>query len=31
MDGSISLPAQLDELKALFEHLSSILPLKMRE
>ncbi len=34
MDGSTSLPAQLDQLeefKALFEHLSSILPLKMRE
>ncbi len=34
MDGAISLPAQLDQLdkfKALFEHLSSILPLRMRE
>jgi len=34
MDGATSLPAQLDQLdefKALFEHLSSILPLKMRE
>ncbi len=34
MDGSISLPAeldQLDEFKALFEHLSSILPLQVRE
>ena len=33
MDGSVSLPAQLDqigEFKALFEHLSSILPLQMR-
>jgi len=34
MDGSISLPAQLDQLdefKTLFKHLSSILPLQMRE
>ncbi len=34
MDGSTSLPAQLDQLdefKALFEHLSRILPLQMRE
>ncbi|MEY8200770.1 MAG: hypothetical protein RPS47_16155 [Colwellia sp.] len=34
MDGSASLPAQLDQLdefKALFEHFSSILPLQMRE
>ena len=34
MDESISLPAQwdqLDEFKALFDHLSSILPLKMLE
>ncbi len=34
MDGSISLPVkldQLDEFNALFEHLSSILPLQMRE
>jgi len=34
MDGSTSLPAQLDQLdefKALFERFSSILPLQMRE
>ncbi len=31
MDGLTSLPAHLEQRKALFDHLSSILPLKMRE